>query len=255
MRKKKTSCVNIFSSLMNMLAVTLQTNDADACLMTMCLRKNMKTLYDGLCFKMWNIEKFFLKEFNTLLTAPRVTSVWAATQIQRGVWGTQKCRCCEHLGVLGRVGGGICACTRQHGVRWGSGSAVKRNFCPSYCVSLGGKVSKPVTMPPRQLPRKTTTSPLSIMTAAATPLTPHQRQARWLLLMKHTPRLRTTLRDGARFHAQRGGLRRRRVRRAAVCGDAPAAGSPLSLRAGELPRLCSCPCRCSRSQHRRAARR
>ena len=70
-RKIKTSCVNIFSSLMNMLAVTLQTNDADACLMTMCLRKYMKRLCDGLCFKMWNIEEFFLTEFNTLLTATK----------------------------------------------------------------------------------------------------------------------------------------------------------------------------------------
>ena len=63
--------MNIFSSLMNMLAVTLQTNDADACLMSTCLRKYIKRLSDGLCFKMWNTEKFFLTEFNTLLIATK----------------------------------------------------------------------------------------------------------------------------------------------------------------------------------------
>ena len=45
------------------------------------------------------------------------TSVWAATPIQRGVCLTQKCRCCEQLGVLRRVGGGIPACPWQRGVR------------------------------------------------------------------------------------------------------------------------------------------
>ena len=38
----------------------------------------------------------------------------------------------------------------------------------------------------RNTPAPRTTLLVSAMTAAATPLTPHQRQARWLLLMKHT---------------------------------------------------------------------
>ena len=66
----------------------------------------------------------------------RVTSVWAADPIQRGLCWTRKCRCCEQLGVLGRVGGWISACPWQQGVRWGSGSVVKGNFRPSGCVSL-----------------------------------------------------------------------------------------------------------------------
>ena len=59
--------------------------------MTMCLRKYMKRLYDGLCFKMFNIEGLPLTEFNTLMAATQLNEkkdAWLLRLVQRQVFDT-----------------------------------------------------------------------------------------------------------------------------------------------------------------------